>query len=222
MQLRAAFIVSVAALVPLATACNHDGRTLRPARPDQVGSVSTLAPVTEPTDGISNAVLSTGPSESSPAVSPTGEPGATDVALYASFADGATIDARNTCQGANVSPTLTWSPAPAQTVEIAVTMEDLDAPDFVHWAIAGLDPLSIALGEGVVPEFAITGLNGTGTPGYTGPCPPTGETHTYRITVYYLGQQTELPTGSPGADLIASIEGAALASASITGTYSQS
>ena len=66
------------------------------------------------------------------------------------------------------------------------------------------------------------GINGTGQPGYTGPCPPAGETHSYRFTVHFLDQQTELGDGTPGADLIASIEGSTFASASTTGTYSQS
>ena len=84
-----------------------------------------------------------------------------------------------------------------------------------------LDPLSTSLGEGVVPEFAMQGINGTGQPGYTGPCPPAGETHQYRITVHYLSEQTELGDDAPGADLIASIEASTLASAMTTGTYSQ-
>lgn len=230
MQLRAAFIVAVAAVVPVITACNDDGRTLRPARPDQVGSVSTLAPVTDPSnlDGVDDGIddvgaLDTISIQSSPLVSqPVASAGSDVLAVYSSFEDGQPIPVRHTCQGENISPVLTWSPAPADTVEIAITMVDLDAPNFVHWAIAAIDPMSLALGEGVVPEFALEGLNGTGEPGYTGPCPPVGETHTYRITVHYLDQQTELPDGSPGADLLASIEASTLASSSITGTYSQS
>jgi phosphatidylethanolamine-binding protein (PEBP) family uncharacterized protein len=101
-------------------------------------------------------------------------------------------------------------------------MTDLDAPDFVHWVVAGIDPLSTSLGEGVVPEFAMQGLNGTGQPGYTGPCPPGNETHQYRITVWFLSQQTELGDGAPGADLVASIEAMSFVNASTTGTYSQS
>ena len=135
---------------------------------------------------------------------------------------GGPIDPRNTCQGENLSPTLSWSSAPTGTVEIAITMTDLDAPAFVHWAIAGIDPLSTSLGEGVVPEFSMQGINGTGQPGYTGPCPPAGETHTYEFTVHFLAQQTELGDGAAGADLIAAIEGSTFASASVTGTYSQS
>lgn len=219
MQLRAAVVASLAALVLVTTACNDDGRTLRPARPEQNASVSTLAPVTDPPlddeldtgfgDGFDTIALQTDP------------PGA-DPVLTASFEPGGPIDPRHTCQGENLSPTLSWSAAPTGTVEIAITMTDLDAPAFVHWAIAGIDPLSTALGEGVVPEFSMQGINGTGQAGYTGPCPPAGETHTYEFTVHYLAQQTELGDGAAGADLIAAIEGSTFASASITGTYSQS
>lgn len=220
MQLRAAGVVSLAAMVLALSACNDDGRTLRPARPDQNASVSTLAPVTDPPivddletgfgDGFDTIPLSS-------ANDTTGE-----LVLTASFEPGGPIDPRHTCQGENLSPTLSWSAAPTGTVEIAITMTDLDAPDFVHWAIAGIDPLSTALGEGVVPEFSMQGINGTGQAGYTGPCPPAGEVHTYEFTVHYLAQQTELGDGAAGADLIAAIEGSTFASASITGTYSQS
>ena len=218
MQLRAAVVVIVAVVVPVAVSCNDDGRTLRPARPGQTASVSTLAPITEPSEPV---VIGDGVGDvtTTPVVT---VPAPVEPFVTASFAEGGPIDARHTCEGVNVSPALTWSPAPAGTVEIAITMVDLDAPNFVHWALAGIDPLSTSLGEGVVPEFAKQGLNGTGQAGYTGPCPPGTETHQYRITVSFLSQQTELGDGAPGADLIDSISAMAFASASTTGTYSQS
>jgi len=229
MQLRAASLVIVAVVLPLA-ACNDDGRTLRPARPDQTGSVSTLAPVTDPTVLDANAPAAVesveqGAGDLASVVPPTAtslDPATDTLFLTSSFVDGGPIDPHHTCQGENVSPVLNWSPAPGGTVEIAITMVDLDAPEFVHWAIAALDPLTTALGEGVVPEFSMQGVNGTGQPGYTGPCPPAGETHRYRITVHYLSEQTELGDGAQGADLIASIEASTLASATTTGTYSRS
>jgi Raf kinase inhibitor-like YbhB/YbcL family protein len=218
MQLRAAVVVIVAVVVPVAVSCNDDGRTLRPPRPGQTASVSTLAPITEPSEPV---VIGDGVADvtTTPVVT---VPAPVEPFVTASFAEGGPIDARHTCAGDNVSPALTWSPAPAGTVEIAITMVDLDAPNFVHWAMAGIDPLSTSLGEGVVPEFAMQGINGTGQVGYTGPCPPGTATHQYRITVSFLSQQTELGDGAPGADLIDSITAMAFASASTTGTYSQS
>jgi Raf kinase inhibitor-like YbhB/YbcL family protein len=226
MKVRAAVIV-LAVIGVVVTACNDDGRTMRPAGPGQNASVSTLAPVTEPSADETFAPA-TSPT-TSPPTSPTTTPtsgtvaaGGELVVTSSAFADGGPIPAQYTCQGDNVSPDLSWSPAPEQTVEIAITMVDLDAPDFVHWAIAALDPDSTSLGAGVVPELAIEGTNGTGQLGYTGPCPPPGETHRYRITVHYLTEQTELGDGAAGADLAAAIDVATLASAGITGTYSQS
>jgi Raf kinase inhibitor-like YbhB/YbcL family protein len=218
MRLRAAVIV-VAVMGIVVTACNDDGRTMRPAHQGQGASVSTTAPVTEPSAVETFQPVQTVASTPTSGTATVSEP---LVVTSSAFADGGTIPARFTCQGENVSPDLTWSPAPDQTVEIAITMVDLDAPDFVHWAIAALDPLSTSLGAGVVPEFAIQGTNGAGQVGYTGPCPPPSETHQYRITVHYLTEQTELGDGTPGADLAAAIEVATLDSASITGTYSQS
>jgi Raf kinase inhibitor-like YbhB/YbcL family protein len=223
MQFRAGAVV-LAVVVMSATACNDDGRTLRPPRSDQNASVSTMAETTEPEPTFSAA----------PTIAPTSAPatsaGADGATIAGSgltltstaFTDGGAIPARFTCQGDNVSPELTWSAAPAGTVEIAITMDDLDAPGYVHWAVAAIDPLSTSLGEGVVPQLAVQAQNGAGQLGYTGPCPPPGETHRYRITVHYLSEQTELGNGAAGADLVTAIGAATLESASITGTYSQS
>lgn len=209
MRVRAALLGGATAAC-LLTACNDDGRELRPATPDQTGSVSTTsAPTTTaPVPG----VFDTLPGEASVTMAPP--------SLVAPFAEGSRMPALHTCNGPNVSPTLSWTGAPPEAVEIAITMIDLDAPGYVHWAMSGIDPLATGLGEGIVPEFAITSINSGGTPGYTGPCPPAGETHTYEITVHFLLQQTELADGGPGADLLAFIDGAALSRASVTATYS--
>jgi Raf kinase inhibitor-like YbhB/YbcL family protein len=89
----------------------------------------------------------------------------------------------------------------------------------VHWTVAGLDPSITQLAEGVVPEGAIQGVNGAGTIGYTGPCPPQSEVHTYRLTVHYLDAQVELGDGAAGADMVLAIQSNTTATAVITGTY---
>jgi hypothetical protein len=124
----------------LLTACNDDGRELRPATPDQMGSVSTTAAptTTAPVPG----VFDTLPGEASVTLSsPT---------LVAPFADGGQILPRYTCSGPNESPALSWTGAPPEAVEIAITMTDIDAPGYVHWAMSGIDPLTAGLGEGVL------------------------------------------------------------------------
>jgi Raf kinase inhibitor-like YbhB/YbcL family protein len=213
----------IIALIAVIAACNDDGRTMRPASPDQSASVSTTAPVTDPpAPGAADGELGVPPVTVVPPTVTT-SPQAVPPLLVVSapWPDGGVIDPHYTCDGENVSPFLAWTDPPEGTVEIAIVATDDDAPGFVHWALAALDPLSTSLGEARVPEFAIQGVNSAGTPGYTGPCPPRGETHTYHFTVYFLGRQTVLPDGAPGEDLLDAIRANAFDSASASGTYSR-
>ena len=218
MLVRAA-LLGFLVVAPVLTACNDDGRTLREPRPDQNASVSTLAPVTDPTDAAGGQVGDGGFDVITTAS--TVAPVAAVPVLVAPFAESGPIDARYTCDGDDVSPALSWTAAPAGTVEVAITLADLDNPDFLHWAVAGIEPTVTSLGEGAVPEFAITSVNSGVVEGYSGPCPPAGETHTYQFTVHYLLQQTELASGGPIADLQAAIDGSTFSLASVTGTYSR-
>jgi Raf kinase inhibitor-like YbhB/YbcL family protein len=210
----------VVAAAVVAAGCNDDGRTLRPAKPDQIDSVSTTAMPTVPESGGLDLTLP-------PTVAPTPAPTASTTiapavfSLTAPWADEFAIDARHTCDGDDIAPALSWDAAPAGTQEIAVAMTDLDLPGFVHWVMAGIDPMSTGLGEGEVPEFASVGVNGMGRTAYSGPCPPVGETHRYQVTVYLLAQRTELGDGADGADLLAAVQGSAFMTAQVTGVYSR-
>ena len=210
----------VVAAAVVAAGCNDDGRTLRPAKPDQTDSVSTTAMPTVPESGGLDLTLP-------PTVAPTPAPTASTTiapavfSLPAPWADEFAIDARHTCDGDDIAPALSWDAAPAGTQEIAVAMTDLDLPGFVHWVMAGIDPLSTGLAEGEVPEFASVGVNGMGRTAYSGPCPPAGETHRYQVTVYLLAQRTELGDGADGADLLAAVQGSAFLTAQVTGVYSR-
>jgi Raf kinase inhibitor-like YbhB/YbcL family protein len=220
-----ATLIGVAGLA----ACKDDGRTLREPRPDQTASVSTTAPITaaptaegaiEPGGFDFPALTTVAPVTAAPTLATL--PPVVDVQLIVPWPTGDAIDARYTCDGEDVSPELSWTATPEGTVEIAVALTDDDAPDFVHWVLAKIDPLSTLLAEGAVPEFAIQGLNGTGEPGYTGPCPPEGETHTYHYTVFFLGQETTLGGVAPGDELLAEVRARAFDSATVSGTYSRS
>lgn len=198
-------------LLMVAGGCKSDGRELRPARADQNASVSTPAPVV--TDSTSEPTTTV---SATPLVELPGE-----LLVSAPWRNGEAIDARYTCDGLNVAPALAWSAAPAGTVEIAITLTDLDAPNFVHWVIAGLSPSSIALDEDTVPVGAYEALNGAGDVGYTGPCPPAGSSHDYVLAVHYLVTATGLDDGSSAEDLVAKIEAAETALADVTGTFSR-
>jgi Raf kinase inhibitor-like YbhB/YbcL family protein len=198
------------ALSLAAAGCRHDGRTLRPARPDQGATISTTAAPT--TAGAATGAFSTvtiAPVTTAPAT------------ISAPWRDGAEIDPRYTCQGEDVAPALLWSAAPGGTVEIAITMTDDDRPDQVHWVIAGLPATLSALAEGQVPRGAIQAANDFGTVGYAGPCNDPGTVDTYRFTVHFLAQQMELGNGAAGADLRLAVEAATFASADVTGLYSR-
>ncbi|MGH6690372.1 MAG: methylenetetrahydrofolate reductase, partial [Gammaproteobacteria bacterium] len=63
------------------------------------------------------------------------------------FAPGGEIPAHHTCEGADLSPTLVWSGAPAGSKSFALIVDDPDAPDpeaprmtWVHWVLYDLLP----------------------------------------------------------------------------------
>ena len=84
-------------------------------------------------------------------------------------------------------------------------MRDPDAPggDFIHWAVAHLEPASgsLVLARAARPAGAVLGQNSFGSLGYRGPCPPAGPAHHYRITVYALSQPSGLKQGFSAGDL---------------------
>src|SRR6185312_16914174 len=107
--------------------------------------------------------------------------------------------------GANISPQLSWSGAPAGTKSFVLTEFDQDAPTgvgFWHWTLFNIpaNTTSLATGAGTNPPAgSISGLSDYGTIGYGGPCPPTGDgAHRYTFTVSALDEAT-LPGVTPGA-----------------------
>jgi Raf kinase inhibitor-like YbhB/YbcL family protein len=227
--------IALVALTVVAAGCRHDGREMRPALPSQNGSVSTsAAPTTQVestgdgaffgtvgTDDTVGTDESTTDSSTTTTTTTTTTSTTTSVlalTITAPWRDGAPIDARYTCKGANVAPALSWTAAPEGTQEIAITMIDQDAT-FDHWALTGIAPDVISLAENQVPAGAAAALNGAAAAGYTGPCPPTGATHTYRITVHYLNRALLLVSGGAAADARTAIDAATIASAQVTGTF---
>src|SRR5690606_7412217 len=132
---------------------------------------------------------------------------------------GTAVPADHACDGADVSPPLAWSGVPAGTVELAITVVDESAGGFVHWVLAGIDPVVAGLEPGGVPEGAAAAVNGFGTVGWQGPCPPEGETHTYRFTLHALGQPSGVRHGRPAEEALSLIDAATLATATLSPTY---
>ncbi len=211
---RVALLTFVPVLAMVVAACNDDGRVLRDAKPDQTQSISTtVAPDT--------VVVDDGSSDSLSSPSSTLPLGDEEYTVTAPWDAGTAIDPRYTCNGDNIAPALSWSVAPEGTVEIAISLRDIDAPGFTHWVIAGISPEQIALAEDTVPVGAYQAVNGAGAVGYTGPCPPAGSAHTYVLTVHYLGSQTNLTDGAAAEELLDGISVAEIASAEVDGTFSR-
>jgi Raf kinase inhibitor-like YbhB/YbcL family protein len=227
---------ALVALAVVGAGCRHDGREMRPALPSQNGSVSTSAAPTTQVESTDDGAFfdtvdtvdsfitdgsSTTTAESSTTTSTTATSTTTSVpalGITAPWRDGAPIDPRYTCKGGNVAPALSWIAAPEGTQEIAITMIDQDAP-FDHWTLTGIAPDVTSLAENQVPTGAVAALNGSGAAGYTGPCPPAGATHTYRITVHYLNHALLLASGGAAADARTAIDAATISSAQVTGTF---
>jgi Raf kinase inhibitor-like YbhB/YbcL family protein len=138
------------------------------------------------------------------------------------FSDGAAIPPRYTCDGDDVSPELQWSDVPRDTVSLALTCQDPDAPrgTFTHWLVWNINPAKEAFGAGEIPSGARQGRNDFGTVGYRGPCPPPGHgNHHYHFTLYALSRHIALPEGATISAFREAIEDATITRAALVGTY---
>jgi Raf kinase inhibitor-like YbhB/YbcL family protein len=142
------------------------------------------------------------------------------------FAHGDPIPERFTCEGDNVSPALSWSALPEATRSLVLVMDDPDAPGgtFTHWVVYDLPPTATSLPEGIgvreSPSVGGTlGTNDYPRSGYSGPCPPTGESHRYVFRIYALDRVLGIAPGLPARHLPAAIEGHVLAQGELTGTF---
>jgi Raf kinase inhibitor-like YbhB/YbcL family protein len=137
------------------------------------------------------------------------------------FGAGAAIPRRFTCDGDNLNPALRWSGVPAGTAELALVVDDPDAPrgTYVHWVVLGIDPDVTGLPEGGLPPGARSARNSAGQAAYTGPCPPGGPPHHYRFTVYALQRKPEVAADAGPGAAVGAIEAAATARGRLIGTF---
>ena len=142
------------------------------------------------------------------------------------FVDGGRIPARYTCDGDDRSIPLSWSGAPDGTRSFALLFDDPDAPGgtFKHWIIFDIPPTTLELSESIdnaqrVVGTAIQLKNDFGGRGYGGPCPPEGETHTYRLFLFAMDTRIQVPASSSQGLVLDAIEEHALARAGLSATY---
>lgn len=141
--------------------------------------------------------------------------------LVAPWRDGAEVPSRHTCDGEDVSPALTWANVPSDAIELAITVTDLDAPDFVHWVVFGIPVDTTGVVEGALPPGATAWPNGGGGTDYVGPCPPDGSEHRYLFTVHALNQQVEPADGMSASEIIEILNLTSIDQSSVSGTYAR-
>lgn len=181
-------------------ACNDDGRTLAPP-----------------------------PDDATPTLEPSATSGANDASSAPSgmrisspdFADGGVIPTQFTCDGGDAIPRLELTNPPASATELAVTVEDPDAGGFVHWVIAGIDPIVRTLDANSIPTTAVELTNDFGRAGWNGPCPPPGTTHRYTFTVYAFAEPVGLSAQTPARDAIVTLAETQVGYAAFSGTYTR-
>ena len=141
------------------------------------------------------------------------------------FSNGQPIPQKFTCQGADVSPALSWSGAPDNTKSFALIVDDPDAPvgTWVHWVLYDLPADTRSLPENVAKsehaQNGVQGINDFKKIGYGGPCPPPGKAHRYFFKLYALDTPLKLKPGATKQDLEKAIKGHILAQAELMGTY---
>ena len=138
------------------------------------------------------------------------------------FAAGAAIPKRYTCDGGDTSPPLAWADVPSTAKELALIVEDPDAPGgtYVHWTVFAIPPSTDGLDEGKLPSGAREGENSFGKTGYGGPCPPEGgKAHRYSFSLYALKTELDLEQGAKPDEVRKQIAKHALARGSLVGTF---
>jgi Raf kinase inhibitor-like YbhB/YbcL family protein len=135
------------------------------------------------------------------------------------------------CSGKNISPSLKWINAPANTKSFAVTVYDPDAPTgsgWWHWIIfnipAGITELKADAGrieKNLAPAGSIQSVTDFGKPGFGGACPPQGDrAHRYIFTVYALSvPKLDLDEKTPPAMVGFMLNSNAIAKASLISYY---
>jgi Raf kinase inhibitor-like YbhB/YbcL family protein len=145
-----------------------------------------------------------------------------------SFQNGKRIPLQFTGRGDNNSPELSWEGIPQGARELALIVEDSDAPggDFVHWIVYNIPTSVASLSMGLPTEThpderepIMQGRNDSGRTGYFGPMPPPGKPHHYHFRLLALDKQMNLPPNVDKGKFREAIRGHVMAETDLTGTF---
>ncbi len=140
--------------------------------------------------------------------------------------DGA-IPVKYACNGANVSPGLSWTEPPAGTQSFVLIVDDPDAATAtpaVHWLVYAIPAMQRGLQEGTLkkgtlPNAVKQGKNSAGKVGYGGPCSDPGKVHHYFFKLYALDYTPDLKGKEKIADVEAVIRDHVLGTAELIGRF---
>jgi Raf kinase inhibitor-like YbhB/YbcL family protein len=137
------------------------------------------------------------------------------------FPPNGSIPAKYTCDGEGINPPLVFSGAPAAAQSFALIVEDPDVPKnlrpsgvFDHWLIWDLPADS----KGIPENAGKTGINGSGKPGFYGPCPPDRE-HRYFFRLYALDRKLTGVKITDKQELQSAMQGHIIDQAELVGRY---
>jgi Raf kinase inhibitor-like YbhB/YbcL family protein len=138
------------------------------------------------------------------------------------FEDGEALDPSFTADEEDAdAPPLEWTAPPADALELALIVEDPDAPTpepFCHWLVWGLRAQQGKLLEGETPPRV--GKNSFRNSEWLLPDPPAGQgPHGYVFQLFALDSGVALLPGAGREDLVEAMKGHVVAAAVITATY---
>lgn len=143
-----------------------------------------------------------------------------------SFKEGDMIERKYTCDGEDISPSVSWTESPENTKSFALILDDPDAPirTFVHWVVYNIPPSVMELEENY-PKVQLSsngimqGKNDFGKIGYGGPCPPGQKAHRYVFHLFSTGLKGALPAGLDKKGVLKAIKGSVIMEATFMLTY---
>ncbi len=170
--------------------------------------------------------------EQKPTTSPATQ-GAQDMIIELksdAFGQDEAIPRQYTGEGKDLSPPLRWTGLPAGTRQLALVVDDPDAPraePWVHWVMYNIPAETRDLPEGIpgeqkvsTPAGAVQGKNSWGRIGYGGPMPPPGHgVHHYYFKLYALDSELDLKPGLDKKALLEALGGHVLGRGELIGTY---
>lgn len=135
-----------------------------------------------------------------------------------------------TCEGDELSPSLTWEGSLPATKSFVVLSTDYDAPapalplfNLTHWIVYNLPPSVRSLPEGLTLEQmrllgGKVGKNSAGELAYMSPCPPVGR-HAYVFRIYALDNTLSFSGTPDRGELLDAMKGHILNYGELTGYY---